>query len=53
MVSTELSFLIAEMLIFVDVLMSTVSAAVILNHLSVLIGALRQTPSLQPFGQVV
>ncbi len=52
-VSTELSFLIAEMLIFVDVLMSTVSAAVMLNHLSVFTGALRQTPSLQPFGQVV
>lgn len=52
-VSTELSFLIADILIFVDVLTSTVSAAVIVNHFSVLIGALRQTPSLQPFGQFV
>lgn len=52
-VSTELSFLIADILIFVDVLTSTVSAAVIVNHFSVLTGALRQTPSLQPFGQFV
>ncbi len=52
-VSTELSFLIADILIFVDVLTSTVSAAVIVNHLSVFTGALRQTPSLQPFIQFV
>jgi len=52
-VSTELSFLIADILIFVDVLTSTVSAAIIVNHFSVLTGVLRQTPSLQPFGQFV
>lgn len=52
-VSIELSFLTAEIVTPVAILILTVSNIVIVNHLRVFTGVSIQAPSLHPFGHVV